>query len=147
LKRLGCRVEAYTPPVSTFGKFADDTRHVAGAFLVEVTGHWMTTSGGFYGDSNNMYEGPQPIESYHRAKRRVRRAWRVFAPALPMYTLEDRIAAAPRERKPKEDIRVVRARKLAAQVKAWESKKKRAETALKKLRPKLRRYEKLGIQP
>jgi len=143
LKRLGCKVKPFefTFAKGTFAKFVEDTRY-AGTFLVEVTDHFMTCSGGMIADSG--YHDPMPIEDYKKGQRRVQRAWKVIAPVMPKYTIEDRIAAV-REPKPKRDIKAIRAEKLQADIKRWERKEKLAKTKLKKLRAKQKRYEKLGV--
>jgi flagellar biosynthesis chaperone FliJ len=48
--------------------------------------------------------------------------------------------------KPKRDLKEVRAEKIAADIKRWQRKAKLAQTKLKRLRAKQRRYERLGIQ-
>jgi predicted SprT family Zn-dependent metalloprotease len=45
--------------------------------------------------------------------------------------------------KPKQDVQVKRYEAVLAQERRWQTKLKRAQTALKKLRPKLRRYERV----
>lgn len=146
LERLGCKVHEVKTSHGTFGSFVEDTTHVGLPYLVEVTGHFMATHKGMFCDTSSL-DGPRTIEGYRKVMRRVQRVWEVDAPETPMYTVSDSIAPPPREKKPKPPIQVLRARRVAAQIKAWETRLKRAQTALKKLRPKLRRYERLGIVP
>ncbi len=119
----------------------DDTRHV-GTFLVEVTGHFMVCCVGLVADTT--WQSPGPIEAYHKGQRRVKRAWKVLAPQLPKYAIDDALVAA-RAPKPKKDIKAVRAEKTLTLIKKWERKEKLAKTKLKKLRSQLRRYQKNGI--
>lgn len=143
LKRLGCKVEEFKSPLeSTFGKFVDDTKHM-GAFLVEVTGHWMASHKGLFCDTWSL-SGPVPIEGYWKAQRRVRRAWTVQAPTTPLYTTGEPVKME-RPSKPKVDIKVARAEKILGQIKQWETKEKRAKTALKKLRAKAAYYRTTGV--
>lgn len=144
LRRLDCKVGEPSRPAMTFARFCDDTINVPDAYLVEVPGHFMVTCQGLYCD-NGTLAGPQPASGYRKPLRRIKRAWKVEAPTIPKYTLADPISAPPREPKPKRDIKEVRAEQLAARILAWERRKRRAETALKKLRPKLARYRRLGI--
>lgn len=144
LERLGCKVTEVKPAVSTFGRFVEDTVHVRTPYLVEVTGHFMATHQGSFCDTSSL-EGPRALAGYRRATRRVQRVWEVEAPAEPKYTLADPIAPPPRAPKPKRDIKQVRMARLAAQIAEWESRERRAKNALKKLRPKLRRYERIGV--
>lgn len=142
LKRLGCRVEEMKTFESTLGRFRDDLEPTPHTYLVEVTGHWTVVRKGEKRDATSDLK-------------RVVRAWIVKAPANPKYTTGAPLPTKHRIkverelglRPPKPDIKTVRARKLAAQIKEWESKMRRAENALKKLRPKLRRYERLAIIP
>lgn len=143
LKRLGCKVTELKTPESTFARFVHDTAHISKAFLVNVTGHFMTSFQGTFCDNSNL-DGPRPIEGYHKGQRRVQKAWYVEAPALSLYTIDDAIKATPAP-KPKPDVKVVRAQNIAKQIAQWESKERRAKNALKKLRPKLAYYEKLGV--
>ena len=126
---------------SSFARFVDDTATLAGACLVEVTGHWMATAKGLFADTS--HQEPRPVGDYANRTRRVVNAWQVFAPATPLEFADP--IKAERPKKPKADLKVVRAKKLAAQIKTWEAKKRRAENALKKLRPKLARYLKAGV--
>lgn len=144
LERLGCKVREIKCESRTFGSFVADTVHVSTPYLVEVTGHFMASYRGMYCDTSTL-AGPQPIDAYKSRTRRVRRVWEVRAPATPMYTIADPITPPPRERKPKPDIKVVRMRRLEVQIADWEAREKRAKTALKKLRPKLARYKRLGV--
>lgn len=143
LKRLGCKVSEYKHVESTFGRFVEDTRFVDAMFLVNVTGHWMTSCKGTICDTSVIT--PKPADDYHRKQRRVKAVWKVEAPEKPKYTIDDPITPPKREPKPKPDIKIVRAQRLVEQIKWWEAKEKRAKTALAKLRPKLRRYQKLGV--
>jgi hypothetical protein len=54
--------------------------------------------------------------------------------------LDGTLRPAPKE-KPSRDLVAERAARIEARVKAWETKKKRAETALRKLRAKQRYYQ------
>lgn len=140
LERLGCKVERYNTALTTFGQFVDDTQHMPGAFLVEVTGHWIAVSGGHYADSANFDK--TALEGADR--RRLVNVWRVFAPVEPRFP-----TGIVKQVRPKKTggptPQQKRAQTLLVQMREWEKRKKRAETALKKLRPKLRRYEKLGV--
>lgn len=130
LKRLGCKVTELRDPESTLGRFGQDTAHIRAAYLVEVTGHFMATYMGQFCDTSSLVR-PSPIEGYHRAARRVRRAWRVEAPAEPKF---GQAPGAPRAAAPKLSVTEVRAARVAAAIKRWTAKKKRAETALRKLK-------------
>jgi len=132
LRRLGCKVEEVKTFEPTFGKFVEDTKTVSAPYLVRVTGHFMTTFKGTFCDT---VEGPRSIDGYDKNKRRVRQAWKVIAPAKPKYTT----GVPKRESKPKPDIKVLRAAKLADDIKRWERKEKLAKTKLKKLRSRLKR--------
>lgn len=139
LKGLGCKITQVPDPERTFGRFVRDTAHINATFLVNVTGHYMVTRKGLFCDNSHL-AGPVPIDGYHRALRRVQHAWRIDAPAVPMYTVDDPIAPPPRARKPKPPIAEVRAARVDAAIKKWEAKRKRAETALRKLRKQERYY-------
>lgn len=52
----------------------------------------------------------------------------------------------PEKIKPVVDVKAVRARRTAAKIKRWEAKRKRAETALRKLRRTASYYERVGVQ-
>jgi hypothetical protein len=138
MKRLGCKVTEMKNPEKTFGRFCSDTVHVGAAFLVQVTGHFMATYRGTFCDT--AYPEPVPVESYPRSVRRVERAWRVEAPAVPRYEVVEK-ACSEAEPKTKPSISEVRAARVAASIKQWEAKRKRAETALRKLRKRMRYYE------
>lgn len=138
LKRLGCKVTAMKDPESTFGRFCADTAHINAAFLVRVTGHFMAAFKGTFCDTSNLE--PVPVDGYNKAARRVIQAWRVEAPSSPMYTIDDPIMTPARPAKPKPAIREVRAARVAERIKAWEAKRKRADTALRKLRRQARYY-------
>lgn len=141
LKRLGCKVEKFKFAEGSFAKFVDDTRH-AGTFFVRVTGHFMVCSGGMFADTS--YQNPTPIEGYANGKRRVIQAWKVIAPAMPKFTIEDQLTAT-RAPKPKRDIKEVRAEKVEADIKRWERKAKLAKTKLTALYAKRKRYEKIKL--
>lgn len=143
LERLGCKVEELKKPESTIAKFADDVRH-AGAYLVNVTNHYMVAYAGTIADNANPEGGP--AETYHRGARRVQRAWRVTAPALPRFTIDDALVAS-RPAKPKMPIQLQRVNKVIAGIKRWERKEKLAKTKLKKLRRQLAYYRKQGMAP
>lgn len=143
LKNLGCKVTAVKTYASTFGAFCEDTRHINAAFLVNVTGHYMVTAQGTYCDTSSL-DGPRPIEGYHQTQRQVLRAWRVEAPTTPKYTLADEVEKLRPPKAPR-NLKAERAKKLAQQIKVWESKERRAKNALKRLRPKLARYLKNGV--
>lgn len=138
LKRLGCKVTEMKNPESTFGRFCQDTAHINASFLVEVTGHFMATFKGQFVDT--AHREPTPVQGYSKATRRVVRVWRVDAPAVPKFTVDDPITPPPRPAKSKPDIRDVRAARVAARLKAWQTKRKRAETAIRKLRRQARYY-------
>jgi hypothetical protein len=137
LKRLGCKVEEIKVTGSTLGAFVEDQRH-AGTMLVRVTGHFMVASGGMVADTT--YPTPVAIEQYPKHTRRVVQAWRVVAPETPRYTVADPIDPV-REPKPKPDIRLVRYQRAVDNLKRWQTKAKRAETAMRKLRKQVRYYE------
>lgn len=141
LKRLGCKVEELKNPESTLAKFADDVRH-AGAYLVNVTGHYMVSHAGTIAD-NASPEG-MPAEAYSRGARRVVHAWRVIAPALPKFTLDDALAAS-QPAKPKQPVQLKRVNKVVAGIARWERKEKLAKTKLKKLRRQLAYYKRKGV--
>lgn len=144
LKRLDCKVERVDVYENTAPKFADDVRH-AGAYLFRVPGHIMVACGGIIADNSNP-EGV-PAEVYGRA-RRVNQAYRVVAPALPKFTLDDAlVTSAARAPKPKMDVKLRRVNKVVASIKRWERKEKLAKTKLKKLRRQLAYYKGKGLVP
>lgn len=140
LKRLGCKVQELKNLESTICKFADDVRH-AGAYLVNVTNHYMVTCAGVLAD--NSHPTGVPAEQYGRT-RHVQRAWKVVAPALPRFTIDDALVAS-RPAKPKMDIKLRRVNKVTASIKRWERKEKLAKTKLKKLRRQLAYYKAKGL--
>lgn len=142
LRRLDCFVERRAVTGSTFAAFVRDTEFVKGAFLVHVSGHWMTCAGGMYCDTSSL-DGPKPIADYHKPARRVRNVFFVDAPVDPKF-LKGAPAPTKREKAPA-DLKAVRAKALADKIAAWERKERRAKNALKKLRPKLARYVRLGV--
>lgn len=135
LKRLGCKVEKMADTESTFGRFCDDTAHMSTAFLVEVTGHFMAVHRGMFVDTS--HREPTTAAGYAKATRRVKLAWRIEAPAVPKYTTAE---APVREPKPKPDIRTVRAARVAKRLDAWIVRRKRADTAIRKLTRQARYY-------
>lgn len=139
LKKLGCKVEKTKFGEGSFAGFVKDTRH-AGTFLVNVTGHYMTCSGGMIADST--FPSAIPIEQYHKGMRRVRQAWKITAPAIPRYTIDDPIVTS-RAAKLKRDLKEVRAEKVELAIKKWTRRKKLAETKLKALRKQQRYYARL----
>lgn len=141
LKRLGCKVVPTKITPQSLTRFVDDIRY-AGTFLVEVTAHFMAATQGVVAD--NTFPTGVAVETYNHGRRQVKRAWKVLAPALPKYTIDDALAAE-RPKKPKPDVRLVRAKKTYAAVKRWERKEKLAKTKLKKLRTQLKYYMKLGV--
>lgn len=144
LERLGCKVERMKETESTIARFAADTAHIGAAFLVNVTNHYIAVSAGMICDTYTQKE-IVPASKYSKPRWRVQRAWRIEAPVTPRYTIDDPLTAPAREPKPKRDLKAVRADRLAKQIEAWEAKERRARNALKRLRPKLARYKKLGI--
>ncbi len=140
LKRLGCKVERADVYEGTAPKFADDVRH-AGAYLFRVPGHIMVACGGIIADNSNP-EGV-PAEVYGRA-RRVTAAYRVVAPVLPKFTLDDALVTS-KPPKPKMPVQLQRVNKVVAGIKRWERKEKLAKTKLKKLRRQLAYYQKQGV--
>lgn len=147
LERLGCKVIPVKEPQPSLRRFVDDTQNVRSAYLVNVPRHYVVTHQGRVFDNGTIESGPTPIAEFRRATRRVQQAWEVRAPEKPMFTVADPINPPTRMPKPTRDIRLVRMEKVAAQIAKWEAKKHRAEAALKKLRPKLRRYERLLNTP
>lgn len=141
LERLGCKVEELKNPESTIAKFADDVRH-AGTYLVNVTNHYMVAAAGMIAD--NAHQDGVPAETYHRGARRVQRAWRVIAPALPKFTLDDALTTS-KPAKPKVPVQLKRVNKVVAGIARWERKEKLAKTKLKKLRRQLAYYKKKGV--
>lgn len=143
LRRLGCKVSKPIEPKMTFAAFCNDTVHVKTAYLVQVTGHWMVTCQGLYCDTGSG--GIQPWATHRTPTRRVVRVWKVEAPETPRYSLGNPVE---RERAPKlkVDIKQARAARLVERIKAWESKERRARNALKKLKPRLAYYRKLGVE-
>jgi hypothetical protein len=135
LQVLGCKWEPFKTREPTFGRFCEDTAHINATFLVEVTGHFMAVYRGTFCDTSHLQ--PTPVEGYPKAKRRVRRVWRIEAPAEPQ---AGAYVPPVRETKPKPDLRTVRAARVAARIKSWTTKRKRAETALRKLRRQARYY-------
>lgn len=135
LTRLGCKVQEMADPESTFGRFCDDTAHMSSAFLVEVTGHFMAVYRGSFIDTGHMQ--PTPAAGYAKAARRVKRAWRIEAPTVPKYLTSDDPVRVP---KPKPDIRTVRAARVAKRLDAWIVRRKRADTAIRKLMRQARYY-------
>lgn len=141
LKRLGCKVKAAKVYEGTATKFADDVRH-AGAYLVNVTGHFMVACAGVLADNANP-EGV-PAETYGRGARRVVRAWRVVAPVLPRFTIDDALVTS-KPTKPAVPVQLKRVNKVVAGIKRWERREKLAKTKLKKLRRQLAYYQKKGV--
>lgn len=142
LKRLGCKVNNFNVSGGSLAAFVEDTRNVTTPFLINVTGHYMVSFQGMIADST--YKAPIKIEDYPRGARRVKKAWRIEAPERPRYSIDDQIAA-DRAPKPKKDVKVTRAEKIAKDIKRWERKEKLAKTKLKKLRQQQKRYQKQGI--
>jgi hypothetical protein len=141
LKRLGCKVEkrAITVDTWTLGQFVRDVEHM-GTFLVEVTGHFMVCERGRVFD--NGHPAGMGIDAYPKARRRMCAAWRVVAPLMPKYTLDTMLAAeAAKPPKPPRDLKVERRGKVEADIKRWQRKEKLAKTKLRKLRARLRYYE------
>lgn len=141
LRRLGCKIEQSEVYESTVTKFADDVRH-AGAYLVNVTGHFMVACAGILADNSNP--AGVPAEQYGKGARRVLRAWKVIAPVLPKFTIDDALTTS-KPAKPKMPIQLRRVNKIVAGVKRWERKEKLAKTKLKKLRAQLRYYQRKGV--
>jgi hypothetical protein len=143
LKRLGCKIERHKFVGMTVAKFVEDTRH-AGTFLIGSSGHLMTCSNGKFADNWR----PEPIEpgDVPKARRVITKAYKITAPALPRYTVDD-VLMAKREPKPKRDIKQVRAEKVLTDIKRWERKMKLAKTKLAGLNASKRRYEKAGVLP
>lgn len=134
LEALGCKVEQQKIFERTFGKFCEDTKHLSSAFLVRVPGHIMA-----------VFQGvPSSSLDAVKTKRRVTNVWKVSAPTTPLYTAAD-LVKTERPPKPKVDIKIVRAANIQAQIKRWETKEKRAKTALKKLRAKYNYYKSTGV--
>jgi hypothetical protein len=145
LETLGCKVERVSDLQPTLGAFCRDREFVSLTYLVNVTDHYVVVHKGTYCDSGTRGV-PKPIaDAGSCARWKVHKAWVVTAPERPRYTIDDPIVAAPRPKKPKPDLREQRMAALAAQIKRWETKEKRAKTALKKLRPKLARYQRQGV--
>jgi hypothetical protein len=59
--------------------------------------------------------------------------------------LDGKLKRAEKPLPPARDVKVARAQKLADQIARWEAKERRARAALKKLRPKLARYQRMGV--
>lgn len=137
LKALGCKAIRFKLAEGTVAKFTEDVKH-AGAFFVRTSGHFLTCSGGIIAD-NWKPEGVT-IGNYPRDLSRVTHAWRVIAPALPRFTLDDALAAT-KPPKPKPDRQAERIARILLRLKTWEAKRKRAETAIKKLRKQVKYYE------
>jgi hypothetical protein len=125
LKHLDCKVERMPVIENTIGRFCEDTKHLDVPFLVEVTGHFLVVHRGTMSDKN-----PRPT-------RRVEQAWKVTAPAEPKLHKPP----APQPQKPKPDIKQVRHQRLLQRIKQWETKRKRAENALRKLKRQVKYYE------
>lgn len=142
LKSLGCKVTEYKIPTKkgrmSVTAFMEDTRHLEGAFLIRSSGHMMVCEKGMFAD--NWNDVPVSLSPKNRL---ITNAWRVVAPAVPKYTPEMLLNSAPP--KPKKDIKVARAEKVAKDIKRWERKEKLAKTKLKKLRSQLKRYQKNGV--
>lgn len=107
--------------------------------LAMVIAHEMAHTRGM--THNQMRGHPQ----YRRVG--VYRQFYSWAESMPLEKYLEKMKADPVQKiipepKPKKPIQVVRFEKISEQVKKWESKFKRAENALKKLRPKLSYYEK-----
>lgn len=84
LTALGCRVELPTRGVKgeTLNTVVKECLPATGAFLIEVTGHFMVASGGMIADTT--HKTPVPISTYGRKSRRVQKAWRVTAKPRPV---------------------------------------------------------------
>ena len=147
LERLGCKVTDYpTTDLKTLGQFVDDTQHMPGAFLVNVTKHWVAVSSGHVAETI----GGGVVKWVETDRRKVKSAYRVFAPETPRQPTgiakRTRTPKTPEQVSERRDATVLkRAKAVRLQVTEWEARIKRAQTALKKLRPRLRRYQKLGL--
>lgn len=62
----------------TLNSIVNDCLPSTGAFLIEVTGHFMVASSGMIADT--AHKTPIPIASYKKKSRRVCAVWRVVAP-------------------------------------------------------------------
>jgi hypothetical protein len=123
LERLGCKVTKLTMVENTIGRFVEDMKHLDHVFLVEVTGHFVVVHKDTLSDS------------FLRPNRQVQKVWRVEAPAEPRYK-----APTPKPPKPKPDIKQVRRERVVQRLAAWQSKLKRAESAIRKLNRQVRYY-------
>lgn len=103
----------------------------------------MTCGGGVIAD--NWEPEGVPAGDHPRALTRVLKAWRVIAPTLPRYTVDDALAAT-RPPKPKPDRQAERIARILLRLKTWEAKRKRAETAIKKLRKQIKYYERKAVR-
>lgn len=129
LKALGCKVTKLPIVETTLGRFNADTKHINTPFLVLVTGHYTT-----------LYKGVCSDHSMNCPNWRVKHAWKVIAPTAPKFGA---YIPLPKPTKPKPDPRRVRYENTLRKIKAWETKAKRAKTALRKLNETRKYYEKL----
>lgn len=79
LAQLGCRVDLPKKGVKgeTLNAVVNECLPATGAYLIEVTGHFMVASGGMIADTT--HKTPIPISEYRRKSRRVQRVWKVMA--------------------------------------------------------------------
>jgi hypothetical protein len=127
LKSLGCKLVPIKKPAASLGSFIDDTKHIPLPMLVAVGGHVCVVFKGTCTDD------------ILRTKRRVEAAWTVQRPVTIAYK-----PLAVREPKAPPTKLEQAQRKLAAvdaRRKAWIAKRKRAETAIRKLNESVKYYE------
>jgi hypothetical protein len=138
LKHFGCKiVDRARQSGMTLREFVHDVEHM-GAFLVNVTGHFMTC------ESGKVYDGGHPdgvpIGDYHKGQRRVVNAWKVIAPIMPKVIAGDPMVTRKPPKAPR-DLIGERRSKIEADIKRWTRKEKLAKTKLQGLRKRLRYYE------
>lgn len=83
LKTLGCRVEEVKRVSGeTLSNLVTECLPSTGAYLVNVTGHFMVASGGMIADTT--HKTPISVVDYRRKSRRVQQVWKVVAKPRPV---------------------------------------------------------------
>lgn len=139
MKRFGFKFKEI-PGGGTLREFCEDRGHL-GPFIVMVSGHYVAVSRGYICDTYTSGK-PVPWTEYSGLGRHVRQAWLFSGKPLTAIDVLAYVASEkPKKEKPKVSLVATRAVRIAAQIDAWERKKRRAENALKKLARKAKYYE------
>lgn len=125
--------------------FVDDWAAVKEPVVINSGHHYVLFYHGMIYD--NFRPGGELAESHHSANTRVVEYWviRRTKPFNIGWVSEAGTTKVekPEPKTPKKSIQQVRYEKAAAKLKDWETKKKRADNAVKKWRKKVRYYEKV----